>query len=101
MEKTVEPLKEDMISSGQCRIPIFPDGFVAEAADDVGDFTGGAFVGNVELPGGVGIGTGSGPFTRAEFDDAATLSVVQLFFARAGVTAGFGMAAGAHQSDSE
>lgn len=92
---------EDDISVAQCCIPIFPDRFIAEATDEVGDFAGGAFVGDVELAGGVGVGTGGGPFAGAEFDDAAALGMMEFLFARAGVTAGFGMAAGADESDTK
>ena len=82
-------------------IPIFPDRFVAEAADKIGDFGRRTFVSNVELPGGVRVGAGSGPFASAKFDDATALSMMKFLFACAGVAPGFGMAAGAHQCNAK
>jgi hypothetical protein len=61
----------------------------------------GAFVGDVELAGGVRVGTGGGPFAGAEFDDAAAFGVMEFLFASAGVAAGLGMAARAHEGDAE
>ena len=42
-----------LFSRRQRRIPILPDRFVPETADAVGDFPRRAFVGDVELPGGM------------------------------------------------
>jgi hypothetical protein len=85
---------------GQSGVPIFPDGFEAEAGDDVGDFAWGSFIGNFELAGGGGVG---GPFAGAfgERDDAATFGQMQMFAASAGIAAGFGVAAGAEHGDAE
>jgi len=60
-----------------------------------------AFVGDVELAGGMGVRTGSSPFAGAEFDDPATFGVMEFLFARAGVAARFSVAAGAQEGDAE
>ena len=83
-------------------VPIFPDGFVTELLQDGGDFIGRAFVGNFELAGGVGAAfCGNAPFAGAAREDAAALGDVDIFLARTGVAAGFGMAAGADVGDAD
>src|SRR5687767_11711878 len=44
------------ILRGESSVPIFPDGFEAEALDHGGDFGGRTFVGDVELAGGASDG---------------------------------------------
>ena len=74
----------------------------AQAADEVGDFRGGAFVGDLELAGGAPARTvGGSPFAGAEFDDAAVLGLVEMLLARAGVAARLSVAAGADERDAQ
>ena len=53
------------------------------------------------MAGCVRVRTGGGPFAGAEFDDVSALGVMKLLFACTGVAAGFSMAAGAHEGDTE
>jgi hypothetical protein len=48
-------------SGGQGGVPIFPDWFISEPADELGDFPGGTGIGDFELAGGEGGGL-AGPF---------------------------------------
>ena len=70
--------------------------------EDGGDFSGGAFVGDFELAGGAGaLVGGDAPFAGVARKDAAALGEVDVFFAGAGVAAGFGVAAGADVGDAD
>lgn len=53
------------------------------------------------MAGGMRVRTCGSPFAGAEFDDAAAFGVMKFLFAGAGVTAGLGVAAGAHKGDAQ
>src|SRR5947207_15771685 len=85
-------------SRGQGRVPILPDRLVTEAADAVGYLLWRTVVGDVELACRVArAAIARRPFARAELHNPAAFGAVQVFLARACVSAGFGVTAGAHQ----
>ena len=102
MTKLEVTFSESGIGSGcQSRVPIFPDRLITEAANEVGDFAGAAFVGDIELAGGVRVRAGSRPFAGAQFDNASALGMMEFLLACSGVAAGFSVAAGAHQGNAK
>src|SRR5882762_4122393 len=78
-------------------IPILPNRFESSVAKNSSDFGGGTFVADFELAGGELV-CAILVFRR---DDSATHGAMQMFAALSGVTAGLGMAAGAHDRDSD
>src|SRR5439155_12049287 len=95
------PNLNSQLSTDKRRIPILPHRLVAKLPDQFCHLLWRALVGNVELSRRVCLGTSRSPLAGAQFDDSPALRVMQLFLARAGVTARLGMAAGAQQRDAE
>jgi hypothetical protein len=86
-------LREGKFAGGERGIPIFPHWFITKLPNASGDLARRTRIGDIKLSRRAEFGRG--PLAGAQFDDVPPFGVVQVLFARAGISARFGVTAGA------